>query len=176
VKSEPVPPRLIETVLGGANSNVAPARRWMRSALPMAASIAIVCGVAGYWLASRSSPGDDLLGGREIAAALGNLPSGSEREVRTASGPVRLKTVGSYRVAGGLCRTFELTGATQNIRGVGCSQGANWLINVAVARPDAGSFVPASSGESAIDAFLDAVDAQGPLSAEEEAKLGANAH
>jgi len=173
IRAEPVPERLIQTVLGSANTNIVPVRRYW--ALPLAASVAIMAGLAGYWLALQSTPGD-LFGNRQVAEALGSTPSGTERAVRTAGGTAHLKTVATYQVEGGLCRTFELAGGSQTVRGVGCSQNAEWRVSVAVATGDSGSFAPASSGApAAVDAFLDALDARGPLSAEEEAALAKGA-
>lgn len=175
IRAEPVPERLIQTVLGSANTNIVPARRYW--ALPLAASVAIMAGLAGYWLALQSTPGSgDLFGNRQVAEALGNTPSGRERAVQTAGGTAHLKTVATYQVEGGLCRTFELAGGSQTVRGVGCSQNAEWRVSVAVAMGDSGSFAPASSGApAAVEAFLDALDARGPLSAEEEAALAKGA-
>ena len=180
VKSEPVPEKLIAMVLGGGNANVVPLRRnWARTwasraALPLAASIALLAGAGGYWIALQSTPGGaDLFGGRAVAEALGDTPSGAERTLRTASGEARLRTLATYRVEGGLCRTFEVaSGSQETVRGVGCARGNDWRVDVAVAAGGSNSFTPASSGApAAVDAYLDALDAQGPLSAEEEAAL-----
>lgn len=180
IKSEPVPERLIAAVLGGGNSNVVPLRQtWTRTwasraALPLAASIALLAGLGGYWIALQSPPGGaDLFGGRAVAEALGETPSGAERTLQTASGGARLRTLATYRVEGGLCRTFEVASGSQGtVRGVGCARGNDWRVDVAVAAGGSGSFTPASSGApAAVDAYLDALDAEGPLSAEEEATV-----
>jgi len=188
IKSEPVPEKLIAAVLGGGNSNVVPLRRtwtrtWTRTlatraALPLAASIALLAGLGGYWIALQSPPGgDDLFGGRAIAQALGQTPSGVERTLRTAGGEARLRTLATYRVEGGVCRTFEVaSGSHDVVRGVGCARGSDWRVDVAVAAGGSDSFPPASSGApAAVDAYLDALDAEGPLSAEEEEALAKGA-
>ena len=184
IKSDPVPERLIAAVLGGGNANVVPLRRnrartWAsRAALPLAASIALIAGLSGYWIALQSTPGGtDLFGGRAVAEALGETPSGAERTLRAASGEARLRTLATYRVDGGLCRTFEVaSGSQETVRGVGCARGSGWRVDVAVAAVGSGNFTPASSGApAAVDAYLDALDAEGPLNAEEEAALAKGA-
>lgn len=178
VKSEPVPDRLIAAVMNAGNSNVGSLRRnWTtRAALPLAASIAIAAGIGGYWLASQSTQhGISVLGGGAVAEALGATPSGTERTLRIANGEVRLKTLATYKVDGGVCRTFELAAAS-TLRGVGCAHGGKWSVGVAVAAAGTGQFAPASAGApAAVDAYLDALDAQGPLNAEEEAALAKGA-
>lgn len=175
VKSEPVPERLIAAALGSANTNTAGSRWATRVALPLAASIALVAGLTGYWAALQSSPvGGDPLGGRAVATALSETASGSERTVRTASGEVSLRTTASYRVDGGLCRSYELSGGAMDgvVRGVGCNRGGGWHVDVAVAAGSADAISPASGGApAALEAYLDSLEAEGPLSAEEEAAL-----
>ena len=52
---------------------------------------------------------------------------------------------------------------------VACNAAGEWLISFAVSAPgDAGGYAPASSTE-ALDAYLSAIEAGEPLSAEEEA-------
>jgi hypothetical protein len=80
----------------------------------------------------------------------------------------------TYRVDGGLCRTFQVSGADlQTLRGVGCNRGVGWTVDLMVAQAGGGgSYAPASdAGLGSIDAFLDALEAQGPLTAEEEQGL-----
>jgi hypothetical protein len=175
VKSEPVPERLIATVLGSANTNSA-ARRWAtRAALPLAACIALVAAFVGYWAAMQTAPvGSDPLGGRAVAVAIGETASGGERTIRTASGEMQLRTTGTYRVEGGLCRSYELSGGTLDgtVRGVGCNRGGGWHVDVAVAAGGESAITPASGGApAALEAYLDSIAAEGPLSAEEEAAL-----
>lgn len=173
IKAEPLPAPLIETVLGSANANTAPKRRL--AAIPLAASLAVLAGLGGYWLAQQSAPpAGSRIGDQAVADALGALPAGAERSLATGRGTAHLKSLATYRVEGGLCRTFELAEAGESLRGVGCARDGSWRIHVTVTAPAAESFVPASDGApAAIDAFLDALDAEGPLSAEDEAALTA---
>jgi hypothetical protein len=175
LKAEPVPDRLVAAVLQDEPSRVSrfPSRnRFMQAALPLAALIAIAFGVGGYWIGQRIAPGEaDLLGGGIVAEALGQTPSGGERGVSTSGGEARLRTLATYRVEGGLCRTFELErGPQDSMRGVGCDLGTGWSIGLAAAR--GGAYAPASDGVTgSIDAYLDSLGAQQPLSAAEEAVI-----
>ncbi|MEX2128834.1 MAG: hypothetical protein WD871_11425 [Xanthobacteraceae bacterium] len=178
LKAEPVPEALVAAVLRGESSKVvafSSRRRFMQTALPIAASIAIAFGLAGYWFGQRSAPGGaDPLGGGIVAEALGETPSGNERTIRASNGEARLRTLATYKVDRGLCRTFEMSpaGSQGAVRGVGCDLGSGWNVGMAAAHGGDGTYAPAAAGATgSIDAYLDALDAQGPLSPEEEAVI-----
>jgi hypothetical protein len=175
VKSEPVPEHLIAAVLGSANTNTALSRWATRAALPLVACIALVAGLVGYWAAMpNASVEGDPFGSRAVALALGETASGTERTIRTASGEMRLRTTGTYRVEHGICRSYQLSNAAMDgtVRGVGCNRGSGWYVDIAVAAGDESAITPASGGASAaLEAYLDSIEAEGPLSAEEEAAL-----
>lgn len=170
IKAEPVPERLVETILGSAKVVPLWRRAAARTALPLAASLAILVGAAGYWLGQQSpSGGADLLADAAVARTLGQTPSGEARPVRTAAGDLRLETLATYRIEGGHCRSFHLTGPGRSLRGVGCARGQGWRVEIAAAAPARDAYAPASADAlAAIDAFLDAAGAGAPMSAEEE--------
>ena len=167
---EPAPERLVNAVLARP-SNVLPLRRRLlpAQALPLAASIAILFGAAGYWLGQQQPPqGMALLGAGPVAHILAQTPSGQSNAVPFGGGEMRLETLAAYKVDGGLCRTFSLSGGADIWRGVGCARGGDWTVEIAASVP-ADGYIPASSGAAAgIDAFLDAAGAGEPLNPEEE--------
>lgn len=176
-RREPVPEALVEAVLRASrkDSVVAfPARRTLRFALPLAASLAFVFGLSGYlagYLTGQAGSGTaDPLGRVAIAQALATTKSGESRPVAVSGEEARLHTLATYRIEGGLCRRFDLSGADIALSGVGCDRGAGWNLDLTVARPGGdGLYAPASeAGLHSIDAYLDALEAFAPLSGEEE--------
>jgi len=177
VRREPVPPVLVEAATGGGENILAfPSRRTMRFALPLAASVALVFGIAGYLAGQAGNSAGDPLGRGAIAQALAGTKSGESRAVALPGGEAQFRTLATYRVEGGLCRTFELAGATVALSGVGCDRGAGWNLDVAVTQAAGGDGLYAPASEAAlgsIDAYLDALEASAALTAaEEEAELG----
>lgn len=177
-RREPVPEALVDAALGGGRQGTVlsfPRRRdTVRFALPLAACLALVFGVAGYLAGQAGMPGSgDPLGRAAIAEALGETRSGQSRSVAIAGRDARLETLATYRVEGGLCRSFDLSGAELALSGVGCDRGAGWTVDLTVARAGGdGLYAPASEAALySIDAYLDAVEASEPLSAEDEAAL-----
>lgn len=174
-RREEVPPALIEAVLG-RRDNVVPLRSRIRArfALPLAASLAFVFGLSGYlagYLTGQAGSGTaDPLGRVAIAQALATTKSGESRPVAVSGEEARLHTLATYRIEGGLCRRFDLSGADIALSGVGCDRGAGWNLDLTVARPGGdGFYAPASeAGLHSIDAYLDALEASAPLSGEEE--------
>jgi anti-sigma factor RsiW len=147
------------------------ARRWT---LPLAASIAaVVGGLAGYWAAGEGGPqpgGLSVAGvvDSTIGGALGSVAAGEE--VTLAAGD-RFRAIATFRDdADNVCREFELDSAGRStVVAVACNTAGEWRISFAVSAPgDAGGYAPASSTE-ALDAYLSAIEAGEPLSAEEEA-------
>lgn len=176
-RDEPVPDFLLKAAMGeDASAKVVPfARRprW-RTVLPLAASVAVAFG-AGFYLAGGAGNGSpDLLGRAAIAEALGGTLSGGGSDIALGGGRARLEARATYRVEGGLCRSFDLAGEGGSFSGVGCDRGAGWTLDVMVARgEDGGSgYVPASEAAlGSIDAYLDALEASAPLTPEEERAL-----
>ena len=97
-----------------------------------------------------------------MAEALGATESGEHRTIQLGSAPADFAALESYEVEGGLCRTFEVAGENRGLRGVGCKRGADWTVEMTVAHAGSGAgYAPASdSSTAAIDAFLDALEAQ----------------
>lgn len=149
----------------------AAASRWT---LPLAASIAAaIGGLAGYWAADGNAPQP---AGRSVAGvvdgatgeALETVPAGEE--VTLAAGG-RFRAIATFRDdADHICREFELDSADRStVVAVACNAGGTWRVSFAVAAPgDTGGYAPASSTE-ALDAYLSAIEAGEPLSAEDEA-------
>jgi len=185
VLAEPVPEWLVRSVLEGAPSSgrvlAFPVQRWLRQvALPLAASMLIVAGTAGYFLGQ--------LGGRHVSApgaiaygepameALAALPSGGERSVRAGGVGATVRVTGSYTVDDGYCRTFTVTSGTQSARGLGCKRGPDWSIEAVIADAPAGDgpYRPASGGDEMLEGMLDSLGAGEPLATEQEQALIAN--
>jgi hypothetical protein len=178
VRTAPAPERLVSAVLDDVPpaSNVVsfPVRRVMR-ALPLAASIALAFGLGGYWLGAQGAPEvNGVLGPSQVAEALGTMAAGADRTIRLGSVQHAIRSTGTFRVADGFCRTFEVSGGAETgMQGIACNHGAGWTVDLAVATSGGGEFAPASSGPTgSIDAYLDALAAEGPLSAEEDAMIG----
>ncbi|MCR9122782.1 MAG: anti-sigma factor [Phyllobacteriaceae bacterium] len=141
--------------------------------LAMAASIALVAGgVIGY-LASgwggASQPSGMVTANLDnpgLPAALRTVPSGEETEL----GSDRFRAIASFRdEAGHLCREFELDGAdASTLVSVACQTDGQWRVRFTVAAAGADDgYAPASSLE-ALDAYLSAIGAGEPLSADDE--------
>ena len=175
IRAQPVPEALVASILGHRSATVLafPRRKVFQAALPLAASIAILFGLSGYWYGQQAVPAADPLGNQAIAQALGATASGGHSAIRIGATEADFTTLATYRVDGGLCRTFEVSGPDlQTLRGVGCNRGADWTVDLTVAQAGGDGYAPASdAGLGSIDAFLDALEAQGPLNAEEEQGL-----
>lgn len=177
VIAQPVSEALVASVLrrGGPSNVVLLSSRGMaQAALPLAASIALLFGVGGYWYGQQTQPGADPTGALAMAEAVGATASGEHRTIRLGAEDADFTTLATYEVVGGLCRTFEVSGADlQALRGVGCNRGADWRVELTVAQAVTGDngYAPASGAAlGSIDAFLDALEAQ-PVAEEEESGL-----
>ncbi len=152
-----------------------PMRRVAAVALPIAASIALVFGAGGYWWGQSSLAPGEVLGPSSVAAAMGEAVSGEERAITIAGGDATLTPLGTFETTDGLCRTFDVTGdaLVTPLRGVACDRGGRWSVDMTVALAPGDGFAPASGGlVEAIEVYLDAMEAEGPLSAQEEAARG----
>lgn len=152
-----------------ARTGAAP--RW---SLPLAASVAaVIGGLAGYWAGGdRAVPLNTptLAGGvdRTLQGALASVAAG--QEISLADG-ARFRAIASFRgAADELCREFELDSAEgSTIVSVACHAENDWRVNFMVAAAGGSDgYAPASSTD-ALDAYLSAVEAGEPLSAEDEA-------
>ncbi|SFU23160.1 anti-sigma factor [Mesorhizobium sp. YR577] len=148
------------------------ARTW---ALPIAASLAtaVLGGLAGYWLSSNSSrPAHGLqvagVSSPALIEALATRQSGGE--IQLAGTNQRLRLIATFRDSQkALCREFEVDSPNQStVISVACHAGDEWRVSFAVvALGDSNGYAPASSTE-ALDAYLSAIHAEAPMSAEEE--------
>lgn len=175
---EPVPEALLRIVLETDRKAAVvtlPPRGTLRFALPLAASLALVFGVAGYLAGQAGTGATDALGRDAIARALGGTKSGESRAVTVSGEEAMLRTLATYRIEGGLCRSFELSGASLALSGVGCDRDGGWTLDLAVARADGdGLYAPASDAAlHSIDAYLDALEASAPLTKDEEDEASA---
>jgi hypothetical protein len=150
---------------------LSPANDWWRPAA--AACVAGLLGVVVGFMASGGNEG----GGLEIAhvdrsaltQALRTVPMGQEEDL--PGGDARFRAIASYHDNQNLlCREFELDlSAGQRVTSVTCNEEGEWRVRFAV-NADAGEgYSPASSSE-ALEAYLSAVQAAEPLTAEEEAQ------
>ncbi len=180
--SEPAPDRLVDSVLGsapiGASNVVAfsPRPRLVQAAMAMAATLVVAAGVGGYWYGQTvgggaGAPAVALLDGHPaLLAALDEVPGGEARNLD--GGALALQE--TYRIDGGVCRSFTLAGGDGGVRGLACNRGAGWNVDMAVADGGAGTgtFSPASDRAAfALDAYLDGLEAGGALGGAEEAEL-----
>lgn len=107
----------------------------------------------------------------ELAQALTATPGGETRTVAIGGQPASVRALEPWRVADGLCRTFELSAEATALRGIACDHGEGWRVDLAVTWQQGDPFSPAASAPTgSIDAFLDALGVEGPLSREEEAE------
>lgn len=184
LRAQPVPEALVEAVMRGADDAPKPRnvvtlptrRRWFAApplaSLPLAASLALAFGLAGYWLGDRGGPAPTRGMLAELAEALASTPGGEARTLAIGGKPASVRALDAWRVADGLCRTFELSAEPDALRGIACDHGQGWRVDLAVAWQPGDQFSPASSAPTgSIDAFLDALGAEGPLTAEEEAAI-----
>jgi hypothetical protein len=181
----PVPAELVAKVRAmAAASQAAPATPQVidlasrRKTTPVwstaiAASIALVIGLAGGWYAGqggRTTEGLQLtaLADPGIAGALAEVPSGERLDL--ASGNA-FAAIATYRTADGeLCREFEYDRSTGGTYvAVACNRSGSWDLRFAVAgAADDGGYAPASSLDT-LDAYLDATGAGQPMTTQDEA-------
>jgi anti-sigma factor RsiW len=188
---EPVPEKLVAAVeqmidarragekaasvlpFGGGRIAAPPSRSQWR--LPIAASLAaaVVGALAGYWAAGTNErrQGGLWVAGvirPALAQALETVESG--KEIRLAGISDRFRAIATFRNnSQDLCREFEVDSQDRStVVSVACRSGDEWRVSFAVVAPgDAGGYAPASSTE-ALDAYLSAIEAGAPMSAEEE--------
>jgi hypothetical protein len=147
-----------------------------RRPMAIAASVALVVGVVGGFIASGMiglDCGDRLgiaaLDNPQIAAALATVRSGERQQI--SGGEIAVIT--SFRNGvGEFCREFEIDSSGGNtLLSVACHIGRSWDVRLAVV--DAGSddtgYAPASSLET-LDAYLTATEAGAPMPPDIEAE------
>ncbi len=173
-RQEEVPPALIEAALGRRGNVVAwPGRMRVRVALPLAASLLLVAGASGYLAGRAGTGGGDPLGRAAIEEALSATRSGERRSIAFAGEAARFETLATYRVPGGFCRSFDVTGSRSSLTGVGCDRGGGWTVELTAERGSGGdTYAPASGAAlQSVDAYLDALGVSDPLTADEEAGI-----
>lgn len=140
--------------------------RW---AVPLAASVALVVGVAsGYWLGLTDPDGRDglqaaNLGSPGVVQALREVASGKEKDLDSNE---RFRAIASYKDTNGdLCREFEVDHPDNStVVAVACNIENTWKVQfTVVAGQNTEGYAPASSLE-ALNAYLTAVGASDPLS------------
>lgn len=140
----------------------------------LAASIALVAGgVVGYLASSigGGSPSSGILTAdltnSLLPVALHSVASGDEMDL---DGGSRFRAIASFRdEAGNICREFEIDYIdTSTAVSVACQADEQWRVQFTVAASSADDgYAPASSLQ-ALDAYLMAIGAGAPLSADEE--------
>jgi anti-sigma factor RsiW len=147
-------------------------------ALPIAASLvaALLGGLAGHWLSSNNGRAADGLqvagvgGGPALVEALTTSPAGTE--TRLPGSNQRFRVIATFRDSQEtLCREFEVDSPDRStVISVACHSDDQWRVSFAVVAPgNSDGYAPASSTE-ALDAYLAAINAGAPMSAEEEEK------
>jgi hypothetical protein len=148
--------------------------RWFP--LPLAAAIAgIVAGGLGYLAgtgAVRGPANSPMLAlaaaDQQLGALLTTGPDGGRAvwSDRASGRGGELVIRASHKTRAGYCRTYGVTDNTgASFGGVACRVGEAWKTEVVTAEGQSiGGYAPASGMAKAIDAFLDAADAEDPLS------------
>lgn len=145
-----------------------------------AASVAaLVFGLLGYLMGSMTGgePGAQLAGGFALTRdaseqgafieALNTLPSGQQRGLKSAGASVEMLATVRDR-AGSLCREFKLVRGSDATLGVACRAAQQWAVSFAATSPPGETGYAPASSTPALDAYLSAIEAGPPLSAEEE--------
>lgn len=166
VLSEPVPAHLVASALG-TTQDLSPRPRAAVPRWAMAASVAVLAGLAGFGLhgllpggdaptslmAAASSPG--------VLTALETIASGQATRLDIAGIELTTTVVGTFPVEQGHCRIFTLADAAGQVRAMSCGAGDAWQVPVAVL--ETGTGFQAASGAEAIDLYLDSVGAGAAL-------------
>lgn len=159
-----------------AAENVLPLRRPLqrppmtRMLLPLAASLALLLGGLGGYVAGRdggAAPTAGLAIGPALADAFATVPTGTTRDLAPGT---NVRLVGSFRDgAGQLCREAVQQDGAGRLTFVGCHGAGGWQLRFAAhGGAGAATYSPASADE-ALDAFLRGIEAGRPLSRADEA-------
>lgn len=172
VGTETVPAHLVSAALG-TTQDLAPRRGGGLSQWAVAASVAVVAGLAGF-------AANGLMGTREarpslvamatssaVLDTLAATAAGQEVRLDVAGSPLAASVVGSFPVAAGYCRLFTVAADDEQVRALACGGDGDWSVPVAVVEGSAG-FQPASGAE-AIDVYLDSAGAGAALDSAAEA-------
>ena len=183
ITTEPAPDHLVRLVLSNGTNPQARARSrgFGRLAMPAAAALfGIAIGSVVSWLATTAttSPPEELILAksvqRTLSQALTDQPDGARLSWDDPEGGQRgdIALKASFRTSAGYCRTYEVapSGTAVSVSGVACRTEGGWQTRVAVAGPATNEFSPASGATKPIDAFLDNIDAEDPLSPAEVAR------
>jgi hypothetical protein len=192
VAREPVPDRLTAFVMSNGQATAAPKRTGIAPALrraaerwsgargwSMAAALALTVGLGGYLAGYRQGGAPEQGGAFGVLAAAGKvlgesleiLPDGATLAFGNGQHKGEIVLRESYRTRQGYCRTFGVTEAKTGLGGVACRTQDGWRMEVAIAEGETiGGFAPASGVARALDVFLDAAEAEDPLSADAVSK------
>ena len=197
ILAEPVPDRLVNTVLGARapHANVVdlararmPRSTMWRTALPLAASVLLVVGITAALL--RQQPAAQLMAlgpvpsADPLAEILETKPSGTPLALasRTPEGLDRLMVVATFRDRKErICREVEALDPNMQpqIAGVACRDPANgtWIVEgsariASTAPPSGRDFTPSGADQKdALDGLLTVLGAERALPVEEEQAL-----
>jgi hypothetical protein len=189
VAREPVPEKLMQFVMSNgrmagddaAKPAVSPAlrraaSRWGQGqSWSMAAAFALAVGIGGYFMGTLQRGGAPVngsfaaLAGAEpvLAEKLTSTPDGATIAFKMADRTGEIALRESFRTRQGYCRTFGVTDGATKLGGVACRTEQGWRTEVATAEGESiGGYAPASGMAKAVEAFLDAAEAEDPLAAE----------
>ncbi|MGL4636326.1 MAG: anti-sigma factor family protein [Beijerinckiaceae bacterium] len=186
IAREPVPDHLTKFVMSGGEMQAAkamPATKVTQDNVPsrwrpmsMAAAIlGVVAGGIGYLLGAANIPqtgGGPMLvlatADQQLGTMLATRTDGSKAswgdKARGYGGEITMRA--THRTRAGYCRTYGITDSKgADFGGVSCRVGNVWRTEVLTAEgQNIGGYAPASGMAKAIEAFLDAADAEDPLS------------
>jgi hypothetical protein len=143
----------------------------------IAASVAVLAGLAGYFAGRDGGAGDSATflaaaTSAPVIAALAATPSGEPVTVLALGRAVQAVAVGTYPTDAGPCRIFEASGGGETARAVTCLGSDGWQVPLAIEGGEAGDYQTASdAATAAIDALLDGLGAGGALDIESEQAL-----
>lgn len=163
---EPVPDRMIATVLqgGSAQDKIAPLpKRAMASpGWGMALAASLVLAVGGFWAGRGTAP--DTLVRSDIGQLTARLPTGGELALPDGT---TARVLASYETDLGLCRMI----AQDGLRHITCRRPdtGGWALALSVQGDAAGGFLPAADmGVGLIDQLLDDIAAGPALTGDAE--------
>lgn len=174
---EPVPHRLVQAVLAGADvprSTVVPFARRPTIAIPawgmaLAASLVLAVGAAGFLAGRTAAPVAVAMGPEAAALALAGIPTGGE--VVLSDGSV-VRALASYQTDIGLCRLIGSDAARSVVCRNEAQAAAGWTVALSVTASQDEAYLPASDlGTALIDQLLDDIGATDPLVGEAETQV-----
>jgi hypothetical protein len=153
---------------GAARSATSAGYRLSRMSLRLAASLAafaVGTGIffAGRWTGSHEPAGQALvarLDSSPVRRTLSAAVSGQQHDLEAG----QFRAIATYRSGnGGICREFTLQDASGKANAVACRSNSDWNVTFALVEPAQTSGYAPADGSDLIGAYLQKVNAGGPL-------------